>query len=232
MKTFDSAWRAIAALALLAAVGLRNETASAISSTIRAGDERHLDAPATESAGELVIDLPEDGERWHTSVFTGVRLSGRERELLDWFTSDPHLDRLRRQTHFHHFNRLSAVWPRYANLTSAGLPVVVVQDATGKVVYKASGDAVPPAPWPLVRGIVECIRAHCPHCPRPRPTPEPTPEPEPDETPHEQPVVPDIVGPNKDTPEIGRDDTLPVTIAVFVVALAGGFVAAARSGRK
>jgi hypothetical protein len=231
MKRFDFKWRAVAALAVLAAIGLPKETARAASSAVRGGNGR-IDAPGSEPAGELVIDLPEDGQTWHTSVFTGVRLSARERDLLDWFTSDPRLNRLRRQTHFHHFNRLSAVWPRYANLTADGLPVIVLQDATGKVVFKASGDAVPRAPWPLVKGIVECIRAHCPHCPRPRPTPQPQPEPEPDETPDEQPVVPDIVGPNKDTPEIGRDDTLPVTIAVFVVALAGGFVAAARGGRK
>ena len=183
---------------------------------------------------EQVIDLPEDAHAWHTSVFTNVRLTPREREILDWFVRDPQLSRLRSQTLFHHYNRTSAVWPRYANLTSAGLPVVVLQDATGKVIYKASGAAIPRAPWPLIQGIVECIRAHCPHCPRPRPTPqpEPVPEPLPDDVPNDKPVIPDIIGPNDDTPSEGRDDTVPVTVAVFVASLAAGFLAAARNSRR
>lgn len=191
-------------------------------------------ARADSQLAEQVIDLPEDAQAWHTSVFTNVRLTQREREILDWFVTDPQLSRLRTQTLFHHYNRASAVWPRYANLTSAGLPVVVLQDATGKVIYKASGEAIPRAPWPLVKGIVECIRAHCPHCPRPRPTPqpEPVPEPLPDEVPNDKPVIPDIIGPNDDTPSVGRDDTVPVTVAVFVASLAAGFVVAARSNRR
>ena len=191
-------------------------------------------AGADEQLAEQVIDLPEDAHAWHTSIFTNVRLTQREREILDWFVSDPQLSRLRSQTLFHHYNRTSAVWPRYANLTSAGLPVVVLQDASGKVIYKASGEGIPRAPWPLVKGIVECIRAHWPHCPRPRPTPQPEPEPEPlpDEVPSDKPVIPDIIGPNDDTPSVGRDDTVPVTAAVFVVSLAAGFFVAARSNKK
>ncbi len=191
-------------------------------------------AQAEERLAEQVIDLPEDARAWHTSVFTNVRLTPQEREILDWFVSDPQLSRLRSQTLFHHYNRTSAVWPRYANLTSAGLPVVVLQDASGKVIFKASGAAIPRAPWPLIRGIVECIRAHCPHCPRPRPTPQPEPEPEPlpDDVPNDKPLIPDIIGPNDDTPPAGRDDTVPATIAVFMASLAAGFVVAARSNRK
>lgn len=180
--------------------------------------------------GDRVIDLPEDARSWHTSVFTADAPTPRERQLLGWFSSDPQLVLLRQQTLFHHYTPRSAVYSRYGNVTAGGLPVVVLQDATGQVIFKASGENLPSAPWPLVRGIIESIRAHCPHCPRPKPAPEPLPEP--DDTPAEKPVVPDIRGPNQNTPR-GRDDTLPVTVAVFIGAIAIGFLAAARrNGRS
>jgi hypothetical protein len=185
-------------------------------------------AASVAELGDRVIDLPEDAGAWHTSVFTNEKLSPREKQILDWFENDPQLASLKRQTHFHHYTPANSVFSRYANLTAGGLPVVVLQDASGNVVFKASGDQVPPAPWPLVRGIIDCVRAHCPHCPRPKPKPEPSPEP--DDVPDDKPVIPDIVGPNEDTP-IGRDDTLAVTAAVFVLSLAGGFIAAARKGK-
>jgi hypothetical protein len=186
-------------------------------------------AASVAELGDRVIDLPEDAHAWHTSVFTHKRPTNREKQLLEWFDNDPQLHRLKLQTHFHHLTPDSSIYPRFEILTAGGLPVVVLQDAAGTVVYKASGEAVPATPWPLVRGIIDCVRAHCPHCPRPKPKPEP--QPDPDDQPDEKPVIPDIVGPNEETP-VGRDDTLAVTAAVFVVSLAGGFLAAARKGKS
>ena len=186
-------------------------------------------AASVAELGDRVIDLPDDADGWYTSVFTQEKPSRRERQILDWFESDPQLARLKSQTHFNHYTPASSIYSRYANLTGGGLPVVVLQDPSGTVVFKASGDAVPPAPWPLVRGIIDCIRAHCPHCPRPKP--KPTPEPAPDDVPDDKPVIPDIIGPNEETP-VGRDDTLAVTAAVFVLSLAAGFAVAARSGKS
>jgi hypothetical protein len=183
-------------------------------------------AASVAELGDRVIDLPEDAHAWHTSVFTAERPSLHERRILGWFDSEPQLRRLKEQTHFHHYTPASAVFSRYANLTAGGLPVVALQDASGNVVYKASGEQVPATSSALVRGVIDCVRAHCPHCPRPKPKPEP----DPDDVPDSKPVIPDIVGPNDDTP-VGRDDTLAVTAAVFVLSLAGGFAAAARRGR-
>ncbi|HQU45889.1 MAG TPA: hypothetical protein PK867_23945 [Pirellulales bacterium] len=188
-------------------------------------------AASVAELGDRVIDLPEDANAWYTSVFTHEQPSRRERQILDWFESDPQLQRLKKQTHFNHYTPASSIYSRYANLTGGGLPVVVLQDALGNVVYKASGEQLPPAPWPLVRGMIDCIRAHCPHCPRPKPKPTPKPEPEPDDVPDDKPVIPDIIGPNEETP-VGRDDTLAVTAAVFVLSLAAGFAIAARSGKS
>src|SRR5487761_96108 len=202
--------------AQLAAVKVRSDYAAAYAASVA-------------ELGDRVIDLPEDAHAWHTSLFTHDQPSPREKRLVGWFESEPQLRRLKEQTHFHHYTPASAVFSRYANLTAGGLPVVVLQDASGNVVFKASGDHVPPAPWPLVRGVIDCVRAHCPHCPRPKPKPEPRPEP--DDVPDEKPVIPDIVGPDENTP-VGRDDTLAVTAAVFVVSLAAGFAAAARKGKS
>lgn len=190
---------------------------------------RAVYAESVAELGDRVIDLPEDAGAWHTSVFTSDKPSPREKQILAWFDDETQLRRLKEQTHFHHYTPANSVYSRYNNLTAGGLPVVALQDASGAVIYKVSGDQVPPAPWPLLRGIIDCIRAHCPHCPRPKPKPEPLPEP--DDVPDDKPFIPDVVGPNEDTP-IGRDDTLAVTVAVFVLSLAGGFVAAARKGKS
>lgn len=186
-------------------------------------------AASVAELGDRVIDLPDDAGGWHTSVFTGEKPSPREEQILGWFDGEPQLRRLKEQTHFHHYTPANSVYSRYSNLTAGGLPVVVLQDASGTVVYKVSGEQVPPSPLPLLRAMIDCIRAHCPLCPRPKPKPEPTPQP--DDVPNDKPVIPDIVGPNEDTP-VGRDDTLAVTAAVFVLSLAAGFIAAARKGKS
>ena len=184
------------------------------------------EARAIADFGDRIIDLPEDGKAWHPTVFTGEQPTPQELRLLAWFDSDPQLNKLKRQTHFHYYTPRSSVYPRYGNLTAGGLPAVVLQDETGNVVYKASGSNVPTAEWPLVKGVIECIRAHCPHCPRPKPAPTPPPAPSPDIGPPQ--IIPDVVGPNDDTPQDARDDTLLVAFAVFLIALVGSFIATAR----
>jgi hypothetical protein len=181
--------------------------------------------------GDRVIDLPNDGQAWHTTVVTHEQPRPQERQLLAWFDREPELIRLKRQTHFHHYTPKSAVYKNVEPAVSNGLPAVIVQDGAGAVVYKVSGDNVPSTSWPLVRGIIDCIRAHCPHCPKPKPkpTPEPAPQPVPVEPPSDKPVIPDVIGPDGDTPEDGRDDTVAITVAAFVLAVIGGFVMTARS---
>ncbi len=187
------------------------------------------EAKALAQFGDRVIDLPEDGAGWHTTVFTGDAMTPHEQRIVSWFSSDPQLNKLARQTHFHHYTPKSSVYERYQNVTAGGLPAIVLQDETGKVIYKVSGASVPQTEWPLVKGIIESIRAHCPHCPRPKPTPTPTPAPPtPDVIPGPPHIVPDVVGPNENTPLDGRDDTVPVALAVFFLALVAVFIAQSR----
>jgi len=216
------------AMSAAAARRLATLNASTLQAAVRRARVETAEAKALAEFGDRVIDLPEDGAAWHTSVFTHDPPAANEQRMLAWFASDPQLAKLKQQTHFHHYTPRSSVYTRFANVTAAGLPAIVLQDAAGRVVYKASGGSAPSAPWPLVKGIIECVRAHCPHCPRPKPQPAPDPEPTPDLTPGPPNLIPDVVGPNQNTPLNGRDDTVPVTIAVFLLALAAGFLAAAR----
>jgi hypothetical protein len=230
MKRFGAIFAAAAALAALAW--------SVATTTNVKHDERSLHqqlasvkatadyAASLAEIGDRVIDLPDDGHAWYTTVLTGEKLSAGDQQLLAWFDREPELVRLKQQTHFNHYTPRSAVYKNVARAASNGLPAVVLQDSTGAVVYKASGDNVPKQPWPLIRGIIDCIRAHCPHCPRPKP--KPTPEPAPLEPPNDKPIIPDVVGPNDDTPSDGRDDTIPVTAAVFVIVFIGSFIATAK----
>jgi len=185
--------------------------------------------------GDRVIDLPDDGHAWYTTVVTSEQPTPRERAVLAWFDREPELIRLKQQTHFHHYTPKSAVYKNVEPAIANGLPAVIVQDGTGAVVYKVSGDNVPNASWPLVRGIIDCIRAHCPHCPRPKPKPTPAPpdeKPAPVEPPSDKLVIPDVVGPNDNTPEDARDDTLVVTIGAFLAAVGVGFIATAKSNKS
>jgi len=211
------------------------DTAASLRAELDAVKAEAAQAKAIAEFGDRVIDLPEDGNAWHTTIFTSENPTPHEQQILSWFESDEQLRKLKAQTHFHHYTPQSSVYERYGNLTSAGLPSIVLQDNTGKVIYKASGANAPNAPWPLVKGVVECIRAHCPHCPRPNPTPTPSPTPTPgpspipDIGPH---VVPDVVGPNDNTDPNAKDDTVAATIAVFLIFLAVGFIAAAKKNGR
>lgn len=180
-------------------------------------------AKAIADYGDRVISLPEDGHAWHTTVFTNAQPSARDRQVIGWFASDSSLSRLKQQTHWHTYANGSPLSARYKSLTAGGLPAVVVQDDKGAVVYKASGANLAAEPWPLVKGIRDCIRAHCPHLrPCPQPEPEPEPSPEPDLGP--KPVIPDVVGPDQTTPLDAKDDTMLVVVLAFVGALVAGFI--------
>lgn len=236
MKRFGAIF---VAATFLAALAWSATTASTVKHNERSLSRQLADVKATADyaaslaeIGDRVIDLPDDGRAWHTTVVTGEKPTPRERQVLAWFDREPELVRLKQQTHFHHYTPKSAVYKNVEPAVSNGLPAVIVQDAGGTVVYKVSGDNVPPAPWPLVRGIIDCIRAHCPHCPRPKPKPTPAPEPEPDEPPADKPLIPDVVGPNDNTPADARDDTLIVTVGAFLAAVAVGFIATAKSNRS
>lgn len=172
-----------------------------------------------------ITELPEDSQGWHVTVFTSSNMTQRERQILSWFDQVPDLRKLKQQTHFHHYTPNNGVYSRYANLTSSGLPAIVIQTATGEVMYKASGKHISNEPWPFVEGVRKMLHQRFPHiCPGP--CPKPTPTPSPDVTPpNDLPPVPDIVGPpdEEEDEEVApqKDD------AIWIAALAGGLCLAA-----
>ncbi|HWB13716.1 MAG TPA: hypothetical protein VG826_31110 [Pirellulales bacterium] len=196
MKRYGAIFVAAGALAALAwsvatATNVKHEERS-LSKQLAAVKATADYAASLAEIGDRVIDLPDDGHAWFTTVITQDDPTPREKQVVSWFDTDPQLSRLKQQTHWHVYTPKSAVYQNVASAIVSGFPAVIVQDSTGVVVYKVSGDNVPNTPWPLVRGIIDCIRAHCPHCPRPKPKPTPAPEPAPApvEPPADKPVIP------------------------------------------
>lgn len=203
-----------------------HKATSHLATRLAANEARLAETAAIADLADRIIDLPQDQGAWFTSIFTSDawKTMPAERRVVDWFARDPDLSRLKAQTHFHHYTPANSLYDRYTGLTATGIPAVVVQDAAGQVVFKASGSNLPEEPGRLVRAIRDAVRARCPELgPCPKPTPPSPVAPDPDG----KPSVPDIGG-SGTVPPAGHDETLAVTALAFVVALAVGFVAAAR----
>jgi len=169
---------------------------------------------------ERVVNLPEDGHAWYTTLFVSANYQSnpRERELVASFQSVPELRSLAAQTHFALVTPQSRTYGRYKASTGAVTPCVIVQQPDGKVVYKSSGPKVPDDSWRLIDDIREAIRERFPHCPQPKPDPAPvTP---PSTPPATVPTVPDL-GPSKE-PESTADHSLAIALVAGVLSIAVG----------
>ena len=146
----------------------------------------HQEQPAK----ERVIDLPEDGDAYHTTLVlaTDWRTMPKQRRLVAWFQADPRLASLRSQTHFHEYTERSPIYRARLARAVSSVPCVMVQRSDGRVVFKASGSNLPPTSGVLADQIAASL------CPRPRPQPdvqpEPAPEPEPLPLPDVRPQPP------------------------------------------
>jgi len=132
-------------------------------------------APNDVPARERVIQLPEDGQAYHTTVIVSANWRERrsERYLLGWFASHPGLASLKAQTHFHQYDTTDALYKTRLAHAVPDTPAVVVQQADGKVVYKASGVNLPQSADELA-GNISISLGGC----RPRPRPQPAPKPD------------------------------------------------------
>lgn len=157
-----------------------------------------------------IVELPEDGQAYYTSLFTSQdwRSVPAERQLVAWFESDPRLASLMAQTHSKHYTRADKLYSRYQRAIGDTLPAILIQNAQGKVLYKASGPNIPSGPSQLADQITQCF-------PRPKPddTPVPTPTP-----PLTLPPVPDV-GVSVTS---GGDDSLWIAAIVGAVFLGLG----------
>ncbi len=114
------------------------------------------------SVGERVVHLPEDAKAWHLSVFTGddYKTTLDDRELLAAIETDEICRSLKAQTHYHHYTRGSLMYRSKWTAAIPETPTILLQDGTGKVVYKASRQAVPTSPRALGDQLAAAIDAY------------------------------------------------------------------------
>jgi len=180
-----------------------------------------LGGPHGPTVADHIVDLPEDGQAWYATIVTtpAWKSQQRERQLVAWFGSNPALVSLRVQTHFNHYTTNDALFRARLSRAVSATPAVILQDASGKVVYKATGTNVPATDAELAVGIQKAITDCCPFRPRP---PKPTP---PDVTPppDDKPVIPDVGPVTPDAPPADYTFAL-ATIAAVVAGLVAAFV--------
>lgn len=162
-----------------------------------------------DTAGERIIQLPEDGTKWYTTLFVSAKGTGPDA----WFDQEYRLARLKQQTHFTVYDSGNKMYQtRWRGTIGDRFPCCVVQTSTGQVVYKASGESFPMSPSVLADQIAAAV-SDC----RPHPTPTPTPSP----TPSPLPVVPDI-GPPKPGPDGSDGDSMSLLYAALAALLGAG----------
>lgn len=112
---------------------------------------------------ERVIDLPEDGNKWFTSLFLhdSWQQDTRETMIVNAFETDQRLVTLKDQTIF---NRYTESDPHYQETFSEAipdLPAIAVQRPDGTVVYKASGSNIPQSGPAIADSIQRTSRRRC-----------------------------------------------------------------------
>lgn len=129
-------------------------------------ETRDLDAKAV---GEKVVQLPQDGGKWHLSMwFRNKTDDTASRRLAGYFATDEILRQITAQTivHEHDASRPDPVFAeRYADSAAPG---VLLQNSRGQVLYKASGDNIPATAAELADEILAAIgikAQDCPDCP-------------------------------------------------------------------
>jgi len=127
----------------------------------RCADSCHCTPVA--GAEERVIDLPEDGNQWHTILILRAGWQGlpAERRAEAMFHTEPLLVSLRHQTHWHLITTDQAECAKFRALVDA-TPCLIVERANGEVVYRESGSDLGKHPHALTHAIRKEIERHCP----------------------------------------------------------------------
>ena len=112
---------------------------------------------------DRAIDLPEDGNTWHTSLFLRKEWESipAERKVHTLFFTEKGLISLRTQTHWHLTTTNSPEYDKFAQLVTV-TPCLLVQRANGEVIYRESGSQLAHDNDGLVRAIRKEVQRHCP----------------------------------------------------------------------
>lgn len=170
-----------ALLVALCVPGGSPEAGPAPSPTVILQDAPQLHASAAAAeVGERIVELPDDGDVWHTSVFVHAQWQSlkADRELVAAFETDPRLVSLKAQTKFHLFTDADPTYKQRFAKHVPTLPAILVQRGNGEVIYKASSTNIDP---PALGGQVaagihnwRCDQNGCyPVQPQPAPAPPP-----------------------------------------------------------
>lgn len=182
-------------------------------------------------AEERVVNPPNDQAKWFISV-VGEKDSAGYASVLNWFSVNDNLARLKDQVHFCQVLKGSSMYQaRYARSQGEyairSFPCIRLQKPNGTVAYQVCGNAIPRSPDVLYRELGVAIQKHrdfaygaCPFgkC-RPRPEPEPEPEPEPIPDPEPGPI--DDGGPPIVEPQ-PEDTGVALVVGLVVVGLLAG----------
>lgn len=175
-------------------------------------------AQSSQPVSERVVDLPEDGHLWQTTIVYATEDASdmQSRRLKLAFETEPRLQSLKQQTQFREFGPNSR-YNTYQLGRRFALPCVFVHRPNGQpgkseAVYRASGDGVPLDAKTLGDEIAVTL-ATVSDC-RPKPTP-PTPQPSPQPLPDIRPNI----GPAGPLPS---DDDLGTLAYVIIAASAAG----------
>jgi len=129
--------------------------------------------------GKQIVNLPNDGGRYYTTVFTPAKA---ESKATGWFRSNATLVDLRKRTHYNEVSASDPLYGRYKRYHgNTGKTVVLVQDPNGREIYCSARKGLPSSSNALASAIQGDITAKCIFRrwrDRNQPEPEPTPEPD------------------------------------------------------
>ena len=143
---------------------------------------------------ERIIDLPEDGRRWHlVTIYKDKALTDAgDRRLSALIAATPRFQALRAQTTVSTWDRNDPLYTaRYLKYLGGEAPAIILQTDEGKVCYLARGQNIPLDGERLADEIAAAIEQCRPPLPRPNDTPSPVPGPKPSPQPSNEPI-PDI----------------------------------------
>lgn len=112
---------------------------------------------------ERVIDLPEDGNKWFTSLFLhdSWKSNSQESMVVNAFATDRRLIGLREQTIFNTYTESDPHYQETFSEAIPELPAITVQRPDGTIVYKASGPRIPRSGAAIADSIQRTSRRRC-----------------------------------------------------------------------
>lgn len=116
--------------------------------------------------GERVVTLPNDGGKWHLSIwYANKTTDSASRRLANYFASDPVLQSISTQAIIHEHDASNPDPVFAARYSDQPAPGVLLQNSKGVVVYKATGNNIPTTGAALATEILDSVGIKAQDCP-------------------------------------------------------------------